>query len=330
MKSSNQTNNTPLLTFLIGFAIFLSSITHAQNDSESLSFSGLFDPKPEYPYFQNTQTCPLKNSVFFSFTNAQFLAELSMLSYVREKEITISHLNQIGFKHVTILDKNGTYAIIANDEKHTIIAFRGTEAGDKMDFLTDVKIGTTNFGKKGSAHQGFVEALTQVQAELDAFLQSHHKPKTMHLWITGHSMGGALATLYSVENAKLRPNTYTLGTPRTVGQAISEMPLEFPFFRIVNDNDIVPKLLPKPFYAHIGTTIFISSEAKILVNPPALEKWKSHLNGHGNHLKEVYHRYWKRGKFNAIPSDYLADHAPINYIKMLNQAEEESAPSTSP
>ena len=88
--------------------------------------------------------------------------------------------------------------------------------------------------------------------------------------ITGHSLGAALATLYTMENARTNnitnPALCTFASP-AVGDAdfVSAFnALGLTSWRIVNQPDIVPKLPPASLgFAHVNTLQQYSSVGKV-------------------------------------------------------------------
>lgn len=106
--------------------------------------------------------------------------------------------------------------------------------------------GINNLG--GLVHKGFLEELRAVQARVVAELM-RHEGKTKPLFVTGHSQGGAEATLAT--RAFLAGGfpvlaTYTFAAPRTGDRAfVDSIPGCLPFHRIEFGNDVVPHIPPR-------------------------------------------------------------------------------------
>jgi len=172
------------------------------------------------------------------------------------------------------------------------VAFRGTEPGSARDVATDVR--TTNrcaapvarFAFADGAaeplaqarvHAGFAAAYASVRrhvrAALDAALQGHNGAgPAATLLVTGHSLGGALATLCAADVAETwhaaglpaarRPLllVHTFGSPR-VGDAhfASRFAQLVPHaLRFVAGKDLVPSLPPAAMgFAHAGAGVHL-------------------------------------------------------------------------
>src|SRR5205823_8259206 len=94
---------------------------------------------------------------------------------------------------------------------------------------------------EGRVHRGFSSVLRHTWDRVETVLEAaRDKP----LFLTGHSMGGALAVLTACRLAKAgRPPvaTYTFGAPR-VGDPAFCAGYALPTYRVVNRLDLVPEL----------------------------------------------------------------------------------------
>ena len=128
------------------------------------------------------------------------------------------------------------------------------------------------------------------------------------LWITGHSLGGALATLaaarFALEMDKPVRGIYTFGQPRVGDREfarIFDAELKQRFFRFVNNSDIVTRIPTRElFFSHVGSLRFFDSNGDIFDDvswwQEFLETIKGTLKQHidlipaniGNHKMERY------------------------------------------
>lgn len=74
-----------------------------------------------------------------------------------------------------------------------IIAFRGTEPTSLQDWMPDVNI-RRKAGPYGKVHRGFLKSFQVVWPEIRAVI-TEWQTQAQSLWLTGHSLGAALATL---------------------------------------------------------------------------------------------------------------------------------------
>ncbi|CAA7271236.1 unnamed protein product [Cyclocybe aegerita] len=167
---------------------------------------------------------------------------------------------------------HGTRTFVARDDnkKEIVVAFRGTE--NKLDDILkdlliwrkslDGVIGLSNVGS-ATAHSGFISAFNAVgQDMLGVVSRQASEYPSYRIVLTGHSMGGAVASLGAlvVKSALPQANVvlYTYGQPR-VGNAdfasyVENMIGGNNISRAVHTNDWAPLvLLPITGYRHFAT-----------------------------------------------------------------------------
>ena len=100
-------------------------------------------------------------------------------------------------------------------------------------------------------HKGFRAALEDVWKTLHTHYKKHGVGK--QLLVTGHSLGAALATLYSDRIADMNSACYTFGSPRVGCSLFAQLFNERinNSFRYVNDNDPVPCVPSSLTYEHV-------------------------------------------------------------------------------
>ncbi|KAJ6412997.1 hypothetical protein OIU84_005920 [Salix udensis] len=188
-----------------------------------------------------------------------------------------------------------------------IVAFRGTEAFDADAWSTDFDISWYEFPGKGKIHCGFMKALGllmdqgwpekykqedeqrpiayyTIREKLKELLEQNETTKFI---LTGHSMGGAIATLFPAVLAmhhetgllKRLEGVYTFGQPR-VGDEEFKRFMEslmqnhgFKYLRFVYCNDVVTRLPIDDstfLFKHFGTCVYHNScyNGKIVSEEP--------------------------------------------------------------
>ena len=129
-----------------------------------------------------------------------------------------------------------------------VLAFRGTEQ-DFGDIKTDLN---ARFYRRNSVkmHSGFRDAFVSVEQDIREALAAIREYK---LYITGHSLGGALALIAARSISAARSLSadnvaacYTFGSPK-VGNEEFGYAIKVPIYRVVNAADLVPRLPPTWF-----------------------------------------------------------------------------------
>lgn len=147
---------------------------------------------------------------------------------------------------MALFNKKGTQAFIAanTQQKRLVLAFRGTEPTSIKDIQSDIDARMrVSPVAKSKLHKGFSEAYEVIGEDIQLFLQNDQY-HDYQLYITGHSLGGALAT---IEAKRLTHRggiaaCYTFGSPK-VGNRDWVSDMKTPLYRIVNAADCVP-LMP--------------------------------------------------------------------------------------
>jgi hypothetical protein len=196
--------------------------------------------------------------------NARFLAAASQFAYSPAEPGAAAFQSELGLTG-RLVSADNTQAYLATNDNHVVVAFRGSQDPTSIDGLKDwlltnalnlliVPEGklSTEFVAAGVGakwHQGFVSAITEIWDGLHPQVEAELKAKDRPLWVTGHSLGGALALLgaWLFKRKFLSVHqVYTFGAPMVGNKVVAEaFGREFPnkIFRYVNPPDPVP-LLP--------------------------------------------------------------------------------------
>lgn len=210
---------------------------------------------------------PVKRAAY-SDRMAWVLAAMSHLVYDRfeeedgkAKELLIAKLNGGGFEWIDGFIDPGTdtQAFLVQAREYAVLAFRGTEVTKREDVKTDIRA-TMHSIIEGRVHTGFIQAYKSIEKQIEASVE---KVKGLPLYITGHSLGAALATVatqYLERNHMIRDQIaacYTYGSPR-VGNSEFDREFRSAIYRVVNTADIVTIIpLLAMGYIHIGDVRFL-------------------------------------------------------------------------
>ena len=200
----------------------------------------------------------------YSDRMAWVLASMSQLVYEhfedggRVEELLLEKLKGGGFEWIGGFTSTATdtqaFLVVKDDRSYAVLAFRGTEVTKTKDIITDLKASMIST-LEGRVHKGFVNAYQSVELQI---IQGLTKVAGIPLYITGHSLGAALATLAT---QRLEQNNiyrmqiaacYTFGSPR-VGNTEFEKDFKSPVYRVINTTDIVTVIpLLAMGYIHVG------------------------------------------------------------------------------
>lgn len=196
-------------------------------------------------------------------TNATTLALACELAYLPEEAGRQAFREQLGME-ARLISVGNTQAYVAGNDEHLLVAFRGTESPTSLEgikdwLLTDAgnllmlpegQLGTdlAAAGVGARFHQGFVNALAAVWDPVLAAVQEEMARGKRPLWLTGHSLGGALALLaaWLFRRRFLRVHqVYTYGAPMVGNEEVArayDRELGGRIFRFVNLLDPIPRL----------------------------------------------------------------------------------------
>ncbi|MRI34033.1 hypothetical protein EOPP23_13635 [Endozoicomonas sp. OPT23] len=213
----------------------------------------------------------------FCRAHALLMARLSDLAYANEDLIS-EELKNSGYKTCDRFffedTQTHTQGYIASTDDHLVIAFRGTEEL-LDDWLSNLKIGFLPWQSgdgKAQVHEGFLVALDSVWQQLMELIECH-RTSNQSVWITGHSLGGALAVLTAARLSDENPEltiaaTYTFAQPRVGNKAFAQKlkpVVSNAIYRVVNEGDMVAELPPRRMgYRHIGHLERITDAGEIL------------------------------------------------------------------
>eukprot|EP00004_Rigifila_ramosa_P015406 TRINITY_DN3566_c0_g1_i7.p1 TRINITY_DN3566_c0_g1~~TRINITY_DN3566_c0_g1_i7.p1 ORF type:complete len:615 (+),score=112.94 TRINITY_DN3566_c0_g1_i7:1039-2883(+) len=232
----------------------------------------------------------------FSLPRAKWLINFCEMTYMNERNIAIP-LARMGFRLMTYLRHPSTDArvFIASDDSQVVVAFCGTDSLKHMWVDCHAAMQQTDWEHPdvdnddfARVHTGFWRAYLSIkdytlQNVLQALgLHSSHtgatpkasQAKKKDLFLTGHSLGGALAVLCAVD-IKLRlgldPCVYVFGCPR-IGDSVlrDRVNHDVPhLYRINNPDDIVQALPPRGIIKTFKTFRHVGVGIRLLVSQTA-------------------------------------------------------------
>ena len=215
------------------------------------------------------------SNLSFAEQSALF-ARLSNLAYQSPKEAQ-KLFKKAGFTDSMYYGNAGSNAYVLENDTDIVIVCRGTEVKEWNDIKADLSIALTPSRTGiGRVHRGFRTYTDKIWEPIKSHVASI---KNKDLWITGHSLGAAMATLMARRcvldiSLQVPKAIFTYGSPR-VGDRdyIDEFNTLIIHHRWVNDGDIVTKVPFAPLYYHCGTMLHIGSDGKVVVNYDRKISW---------------------------------------------------------
>lgn len=207
---------------------------------------------------------PFRSTASPDWKLIRLMAELSFLAYEDSIPAVQNRLRLYDLKLGEFVTVDHHHFITAWDEANEtlVVAFRGTDIAQLADIWTDLDYGETET-RVGSVHSGFYDASKMLLGSVTAAI-ARRQPQ--HVWITGHSLGGAIATLtlWHLDNDGKRVNgLVTFGQPRVGDRRFTQhlnRHLGQRMLRVINEEDIVASLPPRiplviPAYYSGGSVI---------------------------------------------------------------------------
>lgn len=252
----------------------------------------------------------------FDLDVASAMARASLDAYLGP-EHTERLRNEWEATEAKLIVTGDTEALLLISDECAILSFRGTSS--KADALTDIAA-TKSRWRDTYVHSGFLRAWDSIRSAVVYALRDK-LDQGQPLYVTGHSLGGALATLCACDFAggayAGRTVLYTFGSPRVGDKRFVDLcnkRLRGNCWRFVHSNDVIPRvprlfrtsfLLPRwvPLlpttrrYRHVDGLVFLTEDGHALVRPS-----------------------WGRVLFERLIGfrfDIGRDHSMVNYLEAV-------------
>ncbi|ADE13994.1 lipase class 3 [Nitrosococcus halophilus Nc 4] len=196
----------------------------------------------------------------------QLLLEASRATYTKPRKFNFERW-QPAF--IDVFKGDSFTGFIASDDRIVVLSFRGTQINIKsshdletsaLNWLTNLNYAQIVYDKLGyRVHKGFDNELDSIYSQLPEMVRDHGGG-SKQLFITGHSAGGALATIAArrLKEANEIPVTaaHVFSSPR-VGDRNFSRSYPLPIFRFERRDDLIPHVPFSPAVAKILGTVFL-------------------------------------------------------------------------
>jgi hypothetical protein len=179
------------------------------------------------------------------------------------------------FKSVSGTSKNSAQAILVEHERFLCMAFRGTDEWEDWLDNIDGRQSNSEQAMFGDFHRGFHRSCNDVWEFLDngyKALRDKDREEGTHrpLFLTGHSLGGAMATVAAAKlvlEDRAFSSVYTYGQPRVVKRETAQFMSNecgAKYFRFQNNEDLVTRVPARLMgYSHVGSCLYIDVDGAI-------------------------------------------------------------------
>ena len=230
-------------------------------------------------------------------------AKISATTYDNPKD-SKSKFKALGYTIVEFFDVDGAQGYLLKGADAHVLSFRGTQVTEKSDVLADLKAGKNIEASGGKVHVGFKDELNKLWPAITVSLANIDT-----LYITGHSLGAAMATIAASRMQTKVIALVTFGSPRAGNQEFVNS-LTVTHYRVQNNCDDVTKV---PFmlmgFAHHGVHKYMNFDGEFK-NFTAWQQVKDMVRS--------------RLRARAKGQKYIGvfDHMMANYIAKLEKAGE--------
>lgn len=208
-----------------------------------------------------------------------------------------------------------------SDSQDVLVSVRGT--ANLFDLATDLDCPRVIGPGGHRVHGGFMDATTAIQQDVDGLIRGMN-PRALHF--TGHSLGGAIATLLAAHYAHRQRNyevyLYTFGCPRVGDSAFGDWLVKRisqpNYLRLYHPSDPVPMVGPYPFQQpdfpackapspqESGIRLNYHSMSEVYLNVARDKQWTDFSTDIPSLLSSANIRWWLDTGFASSPITFMS------------------------
>jgi len=253
----------------------------------------------------------------FEISKALLLAKISAIDYENDYIKADAEVKALGFEVVKHFGNvNGLSGFICKNSEFSVVSFQGTDPRERETVLADIKCWHTHVDHVAFA-SGFYQAYCELSPGFCEYIQNCKQP----LFITGHSLGGAIAHITALQLADyMFEACYTFGAPRVCSKAGLTLCNGKAIYRLVHNSDIVPSLplWVLGYYVHVGDLFFITDDDKLLSGAAA---YAQRVISQGMPIVKLFLKKWLPTFHNIFTlfgmTEVITEHFIDQYIKAL-------------
>jgi hypothetical protein len=230
-------------------AVALSTVALASAYS---AYSGYVLNMMQGPKLSTYNPAIARQRVFFAA--AAYCPSSALVDWSCEACTKVSDFEALAYMYDSSRDSAGFVGQFTNGDKAFVVSFRGPEPSSVKDWVDDLEISKLSPYPETECdgcqvHDGFYQTYMGLRGQLIAALNTHlgegRSAYSRPIHVTGHSLGGALATIAAYDLKQMGYNVVdliTFGSPRVGNQkfAMNVASVIQNSWRIVHNDDIVP------------------------------------------------------------------------------------------
>ncbi|KAG0477552.1 hypothetical protein HPP92_012271 [Vanilla planifolia] len=286
-------------TIFGALALLAATFSQQKRDSNSLASETNRKDNYENEGHPNVKESNDSNGLELDFKKAEEMRQLfssaeSAMEAWAMLATSLGHTSFIKseFEKICFLDNVATDTQVAiwrdSARRRLVVAFRGTEQAKWKDLLTDLMILPAGLNperlgldlrQEVQVHSGFLNAYDSVRNKLLMLIkcaigyheEDNHGSSILkwNVYVTGHSLGGALATLLTLElsisrmakHGVISVTMYNFGSPRVGNRRFAELynANVKDSWRVVNHRDIIPTIPRLMGYFHVAQPVYLAA-----------------------------------------------------------------------
>ena len=214
-----------------------------------------------------------------------------------------SAFGEYGYSIIKFFDKNGAQAYYLTNGVERVLSFRGTEVTQKSDIRADLTSGKNYESNKTLVHVGFRKEVNKIWEDILQELLNDKSDQSAPLYITGHSLGAAMATIAASrlqETMKVEA-LITFGSPRVGTQEFVDG-LGVQHHRVINCCDSVTRVpLWIMGFRHHGVITYLDFNG----NARDYSGWRLLLDQVLARKRALEKREWFSNVFDHMMDNYI-------------------------
>jgi len=256
-----------------------------------------------------------------SVCNAYCMAAAARAAYFDRSRLEAEVVGSWHLRDCHAFSSASIQGYIANGIGYTMLAFRGSDHLEIDDWMgnADFDLVYDPHIRGGQIHSGFQRGAESIWPQVQHLL-ADYRPPDHKLFLTGHSLGGALAMLTAARFASDQRSAeidaiFTFGQPRAGDRDFArrfERDFHDRTFRFVNRYDLITRLPPRLLgYDHAGQLRYIDENGVLHENISLWQQLLTTLNPLGKNAQEYITELTDK-----LPGA-VADHNGSRYIELL-------------